>query len=240
MNTKPRPLRVISNLPREEQWEIYLLLKHRTYKQVAALILERHGQVVSENTLTRHYRRCCEHEAMEQLPEIRQNAAAWINFRETGDPVRFDHAALEVLKMRAFQLSETLKDRQEFTQLKGVFSILLAARSAHCRERNTAVNERLATVREVEALARLQKTEAQLALLKIKNPSLQNTARLDSPVARALLHCGGLPELLTRFQPGERLNNVIIRLNEEFTACAPGQSSETGNAPSLRVLSSAA
>ena len=242
MNRKPRPLKVISKLSKQEQWEIYRLLQSQTYKDVAALIKERHGEDVSENTLTRHYRRCAEQETMEELPEIKESADAWNAFKDQALVTRFDEAALERLKLRAFQLSGTLKNQKEFTQLKGLFQILFAARNTEVRERTIANRERNTIIRENESWERIQWMRHRRTTAQNK-PTPSTAGPVSAPgasqseagsaeelerVARVFRTCGGANEFFCHLLPGERVTVALRRIHNEiengtFRPLAPGE-----------------
>ena len=157
--TKPRPLKYLSGLTEEKQHELFGMLERGTsYKKVQEYLLQPApqgvGAKVSVSTLQRFYARCCQKKDLETRAETTQGASAWLKWAAQGDVSGFDTAALEVIKMRTFQLAESMKDPGEVTQLKNLFAILLATRNAEVRKRAIAVQERTARIREIEAEVR--------------------------------------------------------------------------------------
>ena len=231
MKRKEKPLNVISDLSKDEQAELYHLMldHHKTYEEIAALIFERHGKRVSKNTVARHFHRCREDEDTEALPEIKESADAWLHYKETGETTRFDEAALERLKFRTFELSGTLKDQKEFTQLKSLFAILFAARHAAVRERIAAVQERAITLRETEVKARSEREEKKAART---NKNETRAPRLSDPddtedtepmpesdaASRVIKHCSGASGFIGQLLPGEPVAHCMKRLYKAMVA----------------------
>lgn len=153
--TKPRPLKYLSGLSEEKQHELFGMLERgASYKKVQEYLQQPApqgvGAKVSVSTLQRFYARGCHKNDHETRCESTQNTAAWLNWAARADASGFDAAALEVIKMRTFQLAESLKDPGEVTQLKNLFAILFATRNAEVRKRVVAVQERTAQIREAE------------------------------------------------------------------------------------------
>ena len=156
---KQRPLKYLSDLPEQKQHEIFSRLERGTsYQKVQEHLLQPAplgvGAKVSISTLQRFYARGCAKNDLECRTGQQENASAWLKWAAQGDASGFDTAALEIIKLRAFQLAETMADAGEIAQLKNLFAILLAVRLVEVRKRNMAVQERLLAVREVEAEVR--------------------------------------------------------------------------------------
>ena len=190
--TKPRPLKYLSALSEEKQYEIFCMLENSTYKKVQEYLEQPAptgvGAKVSISTLQRFYARCSNQDLTERRSELTDNAKAWLKWASQGDPTAFDAAALERIKMRTFELASTLKDSDELAELKTLFAIIFAARLVEVRKRGMAVQERLAALRELEALARVgtRTTHSTRSVEPTESPNMQENTKPGS--APEILH----------------------------------------------------
>ena len=169
------------------------------------------GLKITKGMLERYYHERADQETLAQLPELRESADAWNAFKEHATPTYFDEAAIERLKVRAFQLSGTLKSQKEFTQLKGLFQILFAARHTEVRERTIANRERNTVIRENESWERIKwmRHRRTTAQTKPTPNAVGPVSAPDAPepgqpagleelerVARVIRHCGGVEDFI--------------------------------------------
>ena len=232
MKQKPSFIRSLTEEQRDHIWNV--LQNHGYIETIRILALPvKEGGLnlkITKNKLERFFAERSQQELMERLPEIKQSADAWLHYKETGETTRFDEAALERLKLRAFELSGTLKDREEFIQLKGLFQILFAARHAAVRERIAAVQERAFTLRENEAKARGEREEKKTARATKKEthaPRFSDRDDTDTDTepmptsdtaSRVIKHCGGPSGFIGQLLPGEPVGHCMRRLYKAMVA----------------------
>ena len=238
MERKPRKSQIRS-LPQDQQDHIWNLLQNHTYPEASQILSAPKtegglGISISTGMLWRFFARRGQQETVEELPEIKESADAWLHYKETGETGRFDEAARERLKLRTFELSGTLKYPKELTQLKSLFAILFAARLADVRERTAAVRERAITLRETESQHRRDREEKKASPRDKRNPSKpgsennSQSAPDSNAAARVIQHCGGASGFVGQSLPDETLPQTLRRLHKEiqdgtFRPLAPGE-----------------
>ena len=235
---KLRPLNTIAELPQKMQERVYHVLVEKTYDDAQEFLQKPEseggvGKRISKKTLRTYHGRCTSALLLADRPGAAKRASRWLAYAATGDATRFDDAAVEVIKQRSFELAESMKDESEFAQFKTLMGIVFQAR-------NTAVRERIATVREENVKIRARESGVRRTKMDVETTALLGRIRKEEketrengeertewrppadpkdekdPVARVIQHCGSVAKFFQKMGPKERIMEAVARLNKDI------------------------
>src|SRR5204862_5705593 len=143
---KQKPQPELEPFTPEQLKQMARWLDCHSYQKVQELVLNSFGHDIDVGVIRRFRAKACAGLELESVSELGELSTEYLAYIATGNP-RFDAAAIEIMKKRAFELALT---REDFSQLKGIFAILNHTARVEVHQRMAAVQEQKPKLRERE------------------------------------------------------------------------------------------
>src|SRR4051812_24695481 len=143
---KQKPQPELEPFTPEQLKQMARWLDCHSYQKVQELVLNSFGHDIDVGVIRRFRAKACAGLELESVSELGELSTEYLAYIATGNP-RFDAAAIEIMKKRAFELALT---REDFSQLKGIFAILNHTAKVEVHQRMAAVQEQKLKLRERE------------------------------------------------------------------------------------------